>query len=136
MLFQTWVCHASTHNSVLDGVTDEITGPLLALGDVTLERLNLSCQVRLINRAVSSTAIATLLCIGYRRHVRTPRATCATLLHQLLQESSEQSPELAEHHHQHVIQLYAQGLQVDRHVTVDHRIRSLPCRQLEHISHS
>ena len=61
--FQTWVCRASTHNSVLGGVTDEITGLLLVLGDVTLERLDLSCQVRLImfNRTVSSTAIATLL---------------------------------------------------------------------------
>ena len=36
-LFQTLVCHASTNNSVLDCIADEITGLLLTLGDVTLE---------------------------------------------------------------------------------------------------
>ena len=42
-----------THNSVLDGITNEITGLLLVLTEVTLECLNLSCQ--------ASTAIAMLL---------------------------------------------------------------------------
>ena len=37
VLYQTLVCHASSHNSVLDDIADENTGPLRVLGDVTLE---------------------------------------------------------------------------------------------------
>ena len=37
VMFKTLVCHASTYNSVFDGIADEITGLLLILGDVTLE---------------------------------------------------------------------------------------------------
>ena len=37
VLFQTLVRHASTNNSDLDGITNEISGLLLVLRDVTLE---------------------------------------------------------------------------------------------------
>ena len=34
-MFQSIVCHASTNNSVLDGITGEITGLLLSLGNLS-----------------------------------------------------------------------------------------------------
>ena len=37
VLFQTLVCNASTNNSVLDCIADEIAGLLLILGHVTLK---------------------------------------------------------------------------------------------------
>ena len=119
--------HASTINSVLDGITDEITGLLFVLTDVTLEWLDLSCQVCLVVFTKASLQQRLQHCSASDNHTKkhTPHFRTNT------SRSSEQSSELGQWASSPTCSTTAQWVQLDCHVTVDHQIWAFPSRKVE-----